>query len=575
MSVAVHWSLVCTLVAVVAASASDRLPLFCRRHVLASSVFPLTMPDRIIDPGRLALDVLKRGVYSADGRSDEHLVICSTCLETARIILGELHPSVLEPTTATRRFWKLGVRGEAREFWVDAVHFITRASRDTAFTGDMDQRLRRLRASCEASELSPLHIPSDHGVTASTDLTSYVLLRLMNLIRLVLWSTSTPIWRTTRFSTTGGWPENFGDIVPRGDSTTFRALLAHWVRVDDPLVDQIFCAWVNMCKDRFVEDFVQHRRVLVSTLLRRMHIHSERITPVDSLESTVLHHIQLEMDVWTLDAVTGPHHKNSNAIYQIFSGHEHPLHYALKKVDSSARILSVTHPAGPNSRLLDSVRRVGACLAIVFGWELAPDSAFKPQALALVDRRINGDAFKSAFLALDELRHVKRCDGPECTRYGAADGSVPATLQKCARCRFFGYCSKECQRAHWTAAVRPHKSTCPAFVSFQQRVGPLNGSMPLDEFAAKCRVARVKVEELVELVYIVTKVYMRDYKQETPEEEVREMQCESLLSSTVLSSYFEPDSPCEPYQNARNLNPNQEKTPVSPFFILPTRSDVL
>ena len=51
--------------------------------------------------------------------------------------------------------------------------------------------------------------------------------------------------------------------------------------------------------------------------------------------------------------------------------------------------------------------------------------------------------------------YAERCKGPGCDKAND-DLEEGATLKKCAKCKDVSYCSKECQKAHWTK----HKKLC-------------------------------------------------------------------------------------------------------------------
>jgi ankyrin repeat protein len=60
---------------------------------------------------------------------------------------------------------------------------------------------------------------------------------------------------------------------------------------------------------------------------------------------------------------------------------------------------------------------------------------------------------------IKELQHTTPPPPGACAACGADGGGVTATaFQRCARCKFVKYCSKECQRTHW----RTHKASCVA-----------------------------------------------------------------------------------------------------------------
>lgn len=59
-------------------------------------------------------------------------------------------------------------------------------------------------------------------------------------------------------------------------------------------------------------------------------------------------------------------------------------------------------------------------------------------------------------------------------------------LSLCAKCRTARYCSRDCQRAHWTSAPLPHKLVCDALHELRTFADVDSPDMTPDAFAAAC-----------------------------------------------------------------------------------------
>ena len=75
-----------------------------------------------------------------------------------------------------------------------------------------------------------------------------------------------------------------------------------------------------------------------------------------------------------------------------------------------------------------------------------------------------------------------QCDAKGCNRYGEVEGKK---LRKCARCLIAFYCSRECQTAHWRAAIHPHQAFCTIMQKVRQAAD--DGLPDRSVFCCMCR----------------------------------------------------------------------------------------
>ncbi|EJD35502.1 hypothetical protein AURDEDRAFT_130596 [Auricularia subglabra TFB-10046 SS5] len=75
------------------------------------------------------------------------------------------------------------------------------------------------------------------------------------------------------------------------------------------------------------------------------------------------------------------------------------------------------------------------------------------------------------------------CAAADC-RMNVQDKATPGGLSRCGKCRFVRYCSKECQKAAWTHAERPHKEICDMLTELFTFA---NMDMRMQEFTQACR----------------------------------------------------------------------------------------
>lgn len=98
----------------------------------------------------------------------------------------------------------------------------------------------------------------------------------------------------------------------------------------------------------------------------------------------------------------------------------------------------------------------------LFMHSIIPESTVDiPPLHASMAKKVEKEMFSLPIILYKEMRmfrELNECSGPDCYRT-AEYSTVP--MQKCSGCGLLRYCSKACQRSHWTWKTAKHKVACP------------------------------------------------------------------------------------------------------------------
>jgi hypothetical protein len=79
--------------------------------------------------------------------------------------------------------------------------------------------------------------------------------------------------------------------------------------------------------------------------------------------------------------------------------------------------------------------------------------AVPPNTCSLQVEQVGLERLKETMAQLPPPAQERYCAAPECAQ--------PSSPQKCcAKCRVVSYCSKECQKVHWTHPLFSHRFEC-------------------------------------------------------------------------------------------------------------------
>jgi len=137
------------------------------------------------------------------------------------------------------------------------------------------------------------------------------------------------------------------------------------------------------------------------------------------------------------------------------------------------------------------------------------------------------DPYSYFLRALYESSRESKCWARGCQRYGTG-GQNGSKLMRCAGCRGFQYCSRDCQRVQWKEELRPHKVDCATLARIQHACSfdIVTGTPDARAFAAACSSAGITVEEFAQPLSHLSAAYSALDLSEAPG-----IQCALFLST--------------------------------------------
>ena len=366
---------------------------------------------------------------------------------------------------------KKDVLGVYRAFWIDAMHLVTRV-RDTS----------------EVEALGATILASHRRCAIHVGMTSAPPAGFIEVVmgRFVLLLTKCAIlggaaFSTAKFSTRGHWPTGIDDLLPHGPDQSTRGLISWLLHCDEVAFYELFYCLLVLAPTHAATETLRHRHALMSTLCTRF------ITDVSRLQ-----------------------HSDSDTTYNL-----------TERLEVTSRIIETLDQWPPNM-ILEHLRYLEKMtFAVIENFYHFEDtksrlvilsrltSHFRSSLPVTADGRVAWDNVVRAFPPEFRVRYLQQdpyilfrngvlrpfgraqCDATGCNRYGAVEG---IKLQKCTGCRIAFYCSRECQTAHWRAAIHPHKALCTIMKKVRQAA---DDDLPDEQYTAACVAAGISVSELV------------------------------------------------------------------------------
>jgi len=443
---------------------------------------------------RLATTVaaLQHGLFEPECPRSPHerrrMRLCPICVKKHTSLM--LVISAAEP----KHFPKQLLLVDCHDFWVDAMWFLTSlpaASDERQILPDM----RHAYVSC--------HPDNPESELSDSDLLVQLLKGLGVMLAVCLRSTrkSTTITSTARFGTKGAWPTSIADILP-GPSprAAFSNLLKCWSRHSENLGPfhnlMSMVAMLPGIPVVIAGAFIDARHVFIPAYASRIDALGRALQhlPMGEAESNDARRILQTLlalgaaAVQALMSAKTPPHKLS-------TGYEDQINAAFEE---AARGDSLFPEFNPH---IQSVHGM-----LVLHYPAAAPTLHQFVDKLKADEKLCGDPYTRFYAFASAGSRESKCWARGCQRYGS-DEPEGSKLMRCARCRVFQYCSRECQRAHWTDDIRPHKSVCRTLARIQDIAPFYQGELDAQAFSASCRSAGVEIEELVRPFYHLSAVY--------------------------------------------------------------------
>lgn len=295
---------------------------------------------------------------------------------------------------------------------------------------------------------------------------------------------------TQRFSRHGIWPRTVDDILPRGPRETLTSFIFWISRAQkDAFSDQqnvlvlTLQRLILVCRPELVPllmDDEDVRRRFMDVMCRQLDLAVPTYRSSAHLDARAALACLggISMLFFTLSSGAGAQH---DSWPRLVHGMEHSV---LRSLDATYSCLGDAPTVAP-------VKNALASLQIGIHTELRselPEYLRTFRAAVVSDIQ---DPYVRLHVMLSTIRRRVACCAPGCCAHPRAVG--PGKLQRCGACRLLQYCSRECQKRHWSAEPLPHKTVCAP-------LSALLGIVPYvtdeDAFIAACRVPEVP-EELV------------------------------------------------------------------------------
>jgi len=458
---------------------------------ILSSCFPADTMSQSLHAERLAIEFCQRGIYAdADSTADQNVHICPVCVDTTAATFTMFHNT----RKATHTFWKQTMRTDCRTFCIQLVTFLS-LQRDPVALAKLQDVLRSNLDKC------PLKSDAAHSLIRKRlmiDTFDY----LFNILDVLAKSIDPD---TRQFSPTGAWPTNYGvDMLPHGPAQSCRGLISTWSNFESSSADTVLTLWFILCGPDLLSELIAQRAPFVPTVLARNKTVCVRAVrgQVTSRAEVRRFHTLAGLFIGLITA----YQSNVDAIQRIFGDVKDELISTLDHITHATKAL-VEARMFSDDTLIPAAQRVSILVSTVFGFGsvkngMAESLRLKMEASA---SELRGNVCEVTFRAICATRQQKRCDASGCTRNGQTADGDSLQLQRCSRCKFFAYCSRECQTAHWSTRPHSHKEVCPLFVKFQERVAPLDEvATDVNHFSEKCRANAIGLDELVTLQYYAT-----------------------------------------------------------------------
>lgn len=298
--------------------------------------------------------------------------------------------------------------------------------------------------------------------------------------------------KTQRFSQRGLWPCNIDDILPRGPRETIASFVFWITRAEAyPLSYSHFLlletlnSLILACRSELVPVVMSEdiRPSFVDTLCRQLDLAvSARRSPLATGlgSATISNTPALCIDVIALLL-----HELSSGMDMLYDPWLHLIqgqeHHVLRALDAAQSCLDPTTAVSARGALARLQIQIYRQLDIQL-----------PMHLQVLDSNSSSDRDDPYVLLHEMLCIVTQrvsCCAPGC---GKHPHEVSAgKLLSCGTCKMVQYCSRECQKQHWSRQGLPHRSACEPLRALLQ-VAPYSKDQRV--FIARCRAPSVSEE---------------------------------------------------------------------------------
>ncbi|KZW03335.1 hypothetical protein EXIGLDRAFT_828690 [Exidia glandulosa HHB12029] len=292
---------------------------------------------------------------------------------------------------------------------------------------------------------------------------------------------SSKLVRKQLFSRRGLWPQSLDDLIPYGPRQSVASLL-RWLDRSGRLTDWMpltafapfFRDVFNICRHEFIPEFLHDatlRTRFVDIICQQLN--TATFAFINQLYSPSLALDRMQATVTVFNEVCVGVGSSVTAGIDIVDGLQARLLPALEIAFACADPLVV--PKLTRSLL---AAQLGVHHSMGSGHQVPQRLANVYTALQGSERGIHLDVYnRLKFLEMDVL-----CRAPDCRKHSR--DTQAGKLQLCAGCRVLKYCSRECQKRHWSTQYSPHKPLCVRLKKLFA-VAPLALKYPA--FVAACR----------------------------------------------------------------------------------------
>ncbi|KZV92750.1 hypothetical protein EXIGLDRAFT_718031 [Exidia glandulosa HHB12029] len=369
------------------------------------------------------------------------------------------------------------LRTSHHNFYNRIMIFVT-TERPEEDRASLEGNLRATVLSC--AHRSSHNPESEKGILATARLLEATTLSLIHFIHDCLCDSMRMV-KTQAFSRHGLWPSSKEDILPRGPGPSC-GMLVHWfAKLPDANVFRTFCSIFLICDEmqgalleedrrtRFVRAVCGHLDYAVEDHMRfpEQTMNDDSQAAFSRLQdlTILLQSLKLKADLEAL-----------------IRGLENRL------LGSLDRAMDVLGELGEE----DMKHRLASVALIVHGIAGTPfpDIPASLRLNALEEALQLGDIFGGAQALIQTSAELRICAAPNCSR---PEHELGKKLLVCSSCKVVRYCSRECQKEHWSKGLRPHKLVC-------SRIKNILAVTSIDAepsaFAAACRAANIGADDL-------------------------------------------------------------------------------
>ncbi|KZV83055.1 hypothetical protein EXIGLDRAFT_777944 [Exidia glandulosa HHB12029] len=313
--------------------------------------------------------------------------------------------------------------------------------------------------------------------------------KLMFSIILFCLVESSKLLATQRFSRQGLWPTTADDILPSGSRESLDALLFWFRRMRQPIISHAFELIFLVCRPEL--STVLHENAYRSTFVDIFCSHidwavtrqrtPERRSPPRNVKETRDPMFFLTQIVQFLNAIYTGRGAVVDSFIRVVWGYEERV---LASLDAA---LQVTDDQ-------DLKRAIAVLESCLYQFLDRPVPVHIARLYDVQDSANNTNGFRRFYSIVSIISRSVVCCAPGCDTH--QHQTVSGKLQRCAGCTLYQYCSRDCQKRHWSLDPLPHKAIC-RLLGGVFKMAPYR-NLTGDQFAAACVAAGIIEEELCE-----------------------------------------------------------------------------